>query len=96
MNLYANLMDVAICGILTYFVNRHHKYFDNVFASASEYSAVYAWLHFTATINHNNSLCQDNNPQVRTLIIILFRCVCPTMSANNLHTQNYHEFSIQN
>lgn len=61
--LYANVTDVAICGALTFFVNRHHVHFSKIFHNTDEYSAVKAWLLFNDTINHYNALCQ-NNPQV--------------------------------
>lgn len=62
--LYANVTDVAICGVLTYFVNRHHKHINYIFESAAEYSAVRAWLGFVDTIGRYNTLCRSH-PQVR-------------------------------
>lgn len=62
-NLFANLVDVAICGMHTYFVNCHHDDFEKVLEPTGEYSAVDAWLRFAVTANHNHLLC-DKSQQV--------------------------------
>lgn len=62
-NLYANLVDVAICGIHTFFISRHHNEFEKIFEPTGEYSAVDAWLRFIVTANHNHLLC-GKSPQV--------------------------------
>lgn len=67
--LNVNLVEVGICGVLTYFVDPHHPFFNKIFDSIGNQSALYAWMHFIATINHNNLLCKDNNQQVRTVCI---------------------------
>lgn len=59
IELNAILMDVAICGTLTYFVNRHHIFFEKIFESTGDHSPVFAWLKF------NNLLYRHNNSQVR-------------------------------
>lgn len=67
-SLHSNLMDAAICGIFTYFVNQNHEHFDMIFGRSGNVSAVYIWLFFIESINHNNLLCKKS-PQVRTKFI---------------------------
>lgn len=57
---YANITDVAICGILTYSANRSHMHFDLIFQNGAEAnSAVKAWLVFNDTLNHYNALSKS-------------------------------------
>lgn len=70
-NLHANLMDAAICGTFTYFISQNHNDFDKIFGMSGEDSAMFAWLQFIETINHNNFLCR-NSPQVRLVQLFVF------------------------
>lgn len=54
-NLYANLLDVAICGMHTYFLDCHHANFEMIFAPTGEYSAVQAWLRFSVAAHHHHT-----------------------------------------
>lgn len=65
--LTANLVEVGICGALTFYINPQHEHFDRVFGNTAERSAVYVWMFLIATINHNNTLCKNNNQQVRII-----------------------------
>lgn len=65
--LNANLMEAGICGILTYFIDPRHQYFERVLDNVDEHSAVNAWLHFVATINHHKIFCKDIIHQVCTV-----------------------------
>lgn len=51
---YANFVNVAICGVFTYFVSRHHLFFDKIFTDGPEHTSLFAWLHFMVTIKDNN------------------------------------------
>lgn len=57
--LYQNLLNVVICGTFTYFIDKPHPSFGKLFETSTADFAVYAWLHFIQTINHNNVLCKS-------------------------------------
>lgn len=61
--LYQNSVNVAICGIFTYFIDKHHPLF-NHFLKKSSNSAVHYWLEFLGTINRNNNHYIKNHLQV--------------------------------
>lgn len=69
---YANLVEVAICGVFTYNVSRHHSFYDKIFTNGQNHSSLFSWLHFIVTINCNILLRSAQHGIKRQLLRMVY------------------------